>query len=79
MVGSWLGFVVLGVMAVEALALWRWRPALFATFWPTIASGGAIVLALAAALEGAGLPVVGGLLALGGAAHGIDLWRRMRG
>lgn len=78
MVGSWLAFVVLGVLLAELVALWTLRRDLLPTFWPTIASGGAIVAALGVALEGGGLVLVGGLLALGGAVHAWDLVRRLK-
>ncbi len=75
--------ILLGFMAVEALALVLWHrrtggglaPADVATF---LLSGVFLMLALRCALVGAWWGWTGLCLALGGLAHGADLWRRWR-
>jgi hypothetical protein len=76
--------VVLAVLVVEALALIvrhrrTGRGPAPAAVLANAAAGAALVLALKASLAGWGVPAVALFLALGGLAHGADLWIRLRG
>lgn len=75
--------LVLVVLALETLALWVWHrrtgrgiaPADLLGFF---LAGACLLLALRAALTGAGWPAVALFLALAGAAQAYDLSRRWR-
>ena len=74
--------LVLAVLVVEAIVLASVlrsgrRPS-FAALLPNLAAGVFLVLAVRAAAAGLGAPWIGGFLALGGAAHVIDLRLRLR-
>ncbi|MFO1090897.1 MAG: hypothetical protein U1E46_15095 [Hyphomicrobiales bacterium] len=75
--------LILGLMAVEALALLLWRARTGTGPRPlpllvNLAAGASLLGALWAVLSGAGIPIVGGLLALALFAHVADLALRWR-
>ena len=74
--------LVLAVLVVEgvvlAIVLRGGRRTLLLALLPNLAAGGFLVLAVRVALGGLGAPWIGALLALGGAAHALDLRARLR-
>lgn len=68
--------VALAVLLVEALALIFWRKRPLANVMTTVIPGACLLLALRAALTGAGVTWVALWLALSLPAHLADLWRR---
>lgn len=80
--GRIVDVIILG-MLLEAALLLLWyrrtgrglRPDLIAT---TVLAGICLMLACRAALTGAAWPWISFFMLLGGAAHLLDLWRRLR-
>lgn len=76
--------IALVVLALEVAAIWlvarrRSRPGLFRAVAPFLVAGAGLILALKAALAGWPPAVVVAALTLSGAAHAVDLARRLRG
>ena len=81
MTATFLVDLVLGVLVLEVVVLavvFRGRRPAFAAFLPNLAAGAFLVLAVRAAVGGFGASWIGVFLALGGAAHAIDLRSRLR-
>lgn len=76
--------LILGLIALEAVALWLYRRATgrgprLGEVAPFLIAGAGLLLALRAALVGAPWVWIAGALALSGVAHAVDLARRFRG
>jgi hypothetical protein len=74
---------IIAVMLVEAIVLLLWHRRTGKGIAPrdllaTLSAGLFLVLALRLALTGAGAWAMALLLAAGGIAHALDLWRRWR-
>jgi hypothetical protein len=73
--------LALGVLVVEAICLaffYRRDPARLLPWFAGLASGGALLLALRAALAGANWTVIGVCMILALVSHGLDGWFRLR-
>lgn len=72
--------LAVGFILIEAGVLWRLRDGAgrrrFFRFWPFLAAGACLMLALRAALVGAPWWCVAFALALSGVAHALDVARR---
>jgi hypothetical protein len=73
--------LALGVLVIEAILLaihYRRTPARLLPWFAGLASGGALLLALRAALAGANWTVIGACMILALVSHGLDGWFRLR-